>query len=813
MLLFFKIFSKFTVYSNHVGYTAYTEQVEAIADAAHAVEDVIESHIVDRILADGKDLSSTEFYEAMQKVIDGMELVKREIMDMRENMGVESSTSVAPSTSASTSVASSSSASVGQNQTMVGFDDILLEVLDKLTSKKCSRQIISISGMVGIGKTTLARNVYEHELVVQHFDFLAWLTISQEFNFGKIIRKVLKENGENLWQVDENDLVWDGLKLFLPDNNNGSRIMITTRLSNLAHQIDDSHNIVLDFLDEDNSWKLFCNHVFGKDDSLLELKEIGMNIVRGCKGLPLSISVVGGLLAKSKRTQQYWEHVEENLNSIVNLEDKEHCLQILYMSYNSLPLHLKLCFLSIGCSRDEDEEVPIMFDISVWIGEGFVRPIHGKSLEESAKEYITELIDRNLILVNNKEDKFGGAAAYWMFKSCSIHDLLRDLCLREAENLKFVNNTRRVRIARITPEEKVLPILKSASLVRSLMWQPLKETSSSSFGLRLLRVAVVNYLEDIFSLVNMRLIVIKQKPNLLRIPPSISRFWNLQTLVIDNESPNLVIAPIEIWNIPQLRLILVNGLCLPDPPPSPSPSGETADCSMVMENLHTLAQLHNFKCSEQVVKRIPHIISYVEVEGSSSTLDDYSLNNLGRLQQLEHLAISVEMESQTVVQNHLTITFPRSLKTLTLSGTGLRWDDVSTKIGSLPLLQHLMLDKDSCIGDKWETVEGKFYSLEYLLIKQCGDLEYWMSETTHFPHLQSLTPEGLHKLNEIPSSIGDIPTLQIILVLDCSDSVYDSAETIRAEQEELGNEDLHVFLADVSDGSDESDDGETENED
>ncbi|XP_047978105.1 uncharacterized protein LOC125220034 [Salvia hispanica] len=112
-------------------------------------------------------------------------------------------------------------------------------------------------------------------------------------------------------------------------------------------------------------------------------------------------------------------------------------------------------------------------------------------------------------------------------------------------------------------------------------------------------------------------------------------------------------------------------------------------------------------------------------------------------------------------------------------------------IGWLPHLQVLKLKRDSFIGSEWETVEMQFCKLKYLQIDGC-DLVHWTTESTHFPCLEHLQLEHLI-LKEIPLSIGEIPTLQSIKLVDCSTSAVASATKIREDQQEnYGNDDLQI---------------------
>ncbi|KAL7139751.1 hypothetical protein ABFS83_09G074600 [Erythranthe nasuta] len=813
-----------------------------IADAAHAAEDIIETRIVDQI--HGDKMSSDELYQDLEKVIQEMGFIKKDVMEIKEkNIGIiEDRLHI----NLSTLGGSSSSPFTTKQIAVVGLDDQLIEVMDKLTGQQSNLRIIPIVGMGGIGKTTLAINAYTNPLITEQFDIRAWVTISQTYNVREILVEILlcaskdesreilsgKSEGElgervhkslygrrylivldDIWSVE----VWDEVQLFFPDNGQGSRVMITTRLLNIVFQLIGSHGLVMDLLDDDKSWDLLCGSIFGnEEDCPVELEEIGKKIAKRCKGLPLSIVVIGGLLAKLKPTRENWEYISENLNSIVNLEDNERCLKVLLLSYHHLPVHLKPCFLYMGVFP-EDSNIRVTELVKLWVSEGFLKPIRGKSLEVVSREYLEDLCDRNLILVH-KRGLSGG------IKLCKIHDLVRELCLREAAKEKFlyvirqhdlnspqgiINTQRRICIHQSTTHKAYLPkalrALQSAPLARSLFFD-INEFLPSLHHCRLLRVlrAADKYLnrygnnrhceytlENGFRLVNSRYLAVEdfQYENLFMLPSSVYLLWNLQTLIVKSTT---VVAPSEIWKMTQLRHVLFpGGLEIPDPP-----LGEQ-DGEFVLGNLQTLSLIRNFKCGEEVVKRIPNItklkICYEGKKIGGYLSSYYCLNNLGRLGKLEsfdcYFDYGYELNRNDMLQNFI---IPNSIKKLTLGRTHLKWEDMKTKIGWLPNLEILTLKYDSFVGAEWETVEGQFRNLRFLLICWCSDLEWWTTDSTHFPRLEQLELSGLYKLKEIPSCIGEIPTLGSIELINCSKSAVISAKEILNEQEDLGNVGLRV---------------------
>ncbi|KAL0384878.1 UNVERIFIED_CONTAM: hypothetical protein Sradi_2882100 [Sesamum radiatum] len=113
------------------------------------------------------------------------------------------------------------------------------------------------------------------------------------------------------------------------------------------------------------------------------------------------------------------------------------------------------------------------------------------------------------------------------------------------------------------------------------------------------------------------------------------------------------------------------------------------------------------------------------------------------------------------------------------------------RIGKLPNLEILKLQGCKFESQKWETDGGELYGLRFLLMEKLN-LEFWAADDTHFPRLEHLVIRHCLDLQAIPLGIGDIPTLQVIEVHECSSSVVDSARMIHEQQRDLGNEGLEV---------------------
>ncbi|KAL0356135.1 UNVERIFIED_CONTAM: putative late blight resistance proteinR1B-16 [Sesamum radiatum] len=783
-----------------------------IRQAAYVAEDIIESIVVKSTVE--RDMSPSPFCEEIQGVIATLDSIKKEVVKVKENgymkdQGPESSGAAAPSRSVNSG-----------NDTMVGSEEDLITLMDELTGHDSTRRILAIVGMGGIGKTTLAKNIYDNSFIMEHFQVRAWVTVSQEYNVREIILRLLHDInvsiGQNMQETRKNlvafidgmsrmsdyqlgeqlykslwgrrylivlDDVWSNdawmeIKTFFPDNSNGSRILVTTRLSNVAEKCGSCNIFPMSFLDANESWELFCRHVFEEEDHCPpELEKIGKRIVKKCKGLPLAIIVVGGLLSKSDKTQEYWEKIAEDITAVINCDKDEYCLNVLHLSYSHLPVHLKPCFLYMGVFP-EDSYISVSKLIKLWVAEGFLKPVKSKSLEEVAEDYLEDLIDRNLILPCR-------AGVDGNLRGCRMHDLLRDLCLREARKQNFFSLTRiyshpnapgtaserRLILHQHPRKNEYSPrdnnVLRSAPVARSLVCSVKCFPSQLTSKFRMLRVLdTVDELSvaDILQLVNSRYLAFRINMNLhAAVPSSISQLRHLQTLIVESSTSTPVLLPTEIWEMPQLRHL-------------------------------KRSYVKNLRCTAEVVRRIPNLKKLRLFCEDASTYGAewsyYCLNNLVHLQKLESLMLTCVANANKIFPGELD--FPHSLKKLILLSCRFSWEDM-TIIGSLPNLEVLILQKDAFDGEKWEPNEGEFPQLKFLLVSS-ANLEYWHAESTHFPKLENLVLYGCLKLKEIPSDIGEIPTLESISLCLCSSSAVASAKEILMEQRSLGNEDFRVSV-------------------
>ena len=187
--------------------------------------------------------------------------------------------------------------------------------------------------------------------------------------------------------------------------------MRNKKVSSVMHPIHTHH---LEQLSYEDSWLLFAKHAFENEDACEHptLKEIGEEIVKKCKGLPLAAKTIGGLL-KSELDTKEWQKV---LNSEIWDFPNNDILPALKLSYHYLPAHLKPCFAYCSLFPKGYEFEKEML-VRLWIAEGLVQqPKAGERIEAVGDGYFTDLISRSLFQPSSGN------------KSCFImHDLINGL--------------------------------------------------------------------------------------------------------------------------------------------------------------------------------------------------------------------------------------------------------------------------------------------------------------------------------------------------------------------------------------------------
>ncbi|XP_048501540.1 putative disease resistance protein RGA4 [Beta vulgaris subsp. vulgaris] len=336
--------------------------------------------------------------------------------------------------------------------------------------------VITIVGIGGLGKTTLAQLVYNDPLVEEHFDLRLWVCVSDVFDIKVITENILKsitlketqnleieqlqgqlrkevgagneiankrskmeqqdqlhkEVGDkkyllvldDVWNEEREE--WLKLRALLKVGRKGSKILVTTRSLKVAKIMGTVPPYELQGLSDENSWELFQKMAFepGQAQQQQHLVEVGREIIKKCVNCPLAIRTLGNLLY-GEDENKWFSLRKRSLAKIP--ENKNGIIKILKLSYHHLQSPLKNCFAYCALfpkGYEFDKETLI----DLWIAEGFITPsdIDGsENLEEIAEEYFLTLL-RRCFFQDIKRDEWGA------MKSCKMHDLMHDLAQQVA---------------------------------------------------------------------------------------------------------------------------------------------------------------------------------------------------------------------------------------------------------------------------------------------------------------------------------------------------------------------------------------------
>ncbi|KAI3899334.1 hypothetical protein MKW92_003780 [Papaver armeniacum] len=623
--------------------------------------------------------------------------------------------------------------------------------------------VVSIVGMGGLGKTTIATKIYKTTNTERYFDVSAWVYVSQE----KMLYNYLQERRhkrylivlDDVWHTD----TWEHLNPAFPETNNGCRILLITRNLEVARLADPSHDNI---------------HVLRLLDNEEKFADLGKKMVDKCRGLPLGVLVLGGLLLIKDKTLAAWPRVHDSVNwELTHGERSYLCAGVLAFSYYDMPYYLKPCFMSIGL-YPEDHEIRTSKLFHFWIAEGFVQREGGKTLEDTAEDYLEELIHRSLIKI--ERCRYDGR-----IKTCRIHDLLRDLANAKSEKLRFLQvNQSNINFSTVTNARRlsfhgdfnneVLDYLHLLRSARTLMFHQVQSLGhrTSSFFTGIYRHSKLLTVLDmkgclhggpipaaIRNLQHLKYFSCNAASN-MKILEYVGEFVNLQTLIIKGKCTYMR----NIWSLHRLRHLDVD-LTYSEEHSVPSKCHLGIDN---LTNLQTLSISYGFWMTDVRWDRLRMLKKFSVTTFGQLRFKKEFIDSIAEVTSLRSLSLMFGKEIQIATQfaQNTSLTklhlrgplpeflFPSNLVKLVLSASNRSDTGLIEVLGNLKGLKFLEFRPLSYTGKTMTFSTGLFVRLQSLEIAGFPGLSELIIEEGALVSLTHLVIRSCGLLWELPERIG-----------------------------------------------------------
>ncbi|CAH8278896.1 unnamed protein product [Arabidopsis lyrata] len=655
---------------------------------------------------------------------------------------------------------------------LVGVEQSVEELVGHLVEND-KHQVVSISGMGGIGKTTLARQVFHHDIVRRHFDGFAWVCVSQQFTQKHVWQRILQQlrphDGEIL-QMDEYALQgklfqllqtgrylvvlddvwkkedWDRIKAVFPQQR-GWKMLLTSRNEGVGIHADPTcFTFKAKILNPDESWKLFERIVFARRDETEvrlgeEMEAMGKEMVKHCGGLPLAVKVLGGLLV-NKHTVHEWKRVSDNIgDQIVGkscLDDNSlnSVNRILSLSYEDLPTHLKHCFLYLA-HYPEDYKIYMWNLFNFWAAEGIY---YGSSIRDSGEDYLQELVRRNLVIAEKNN-------LSWRLEYCQMHDMMREVCLSKAKEENFLQIIK-------VPTSTSSINAQSPSRSRRLTIRSGGKLPSSIGGLIHLRFlslydAGVSHLPS--SMRNLKLLLY------LDLSVAIGEPVHVPNVLKEMIELRYLFLPLPLFMHDKTELELGDLVNLEHLWFFSTQHSSVTDL-LRMTKLRSLSVSLSERCTFETLSSSLRQLRNLETLYLDFSPKTIMVDYVGELDldfiHLKELGLAVRMSK--IPDQHQ---FPPHLEHIDLFDCRMEEDPMPI-LEKLLHLKSVKLGSDAFVGRKMLCSKGGFPQLRALEIYEELELEEWIVEEGSMPCLRTLNILDCKKLKELPDGLKYMTSLK-----------------------------------------------------